>query len=295
MVSDVFLQMGIETRWVGCVKCRSERSQLRVGPNTWAPDCEVCHPIAPPLRIVPSAETSTRYEGNILEHLEEAGVNVRKYREATIAAACDVNDPRSVIRHDPHAVQAAKAWLSAWRAQRGERFAPIDWVFFYGAGSQFNGPGAVRIGELGNGKTFLQIAMARDLIESGDLDPRRYRFTTAEALLMESEATFRGDDMSEKRLLSTYGSLDLLHIDELGARIDPKPHAIRVFDEIAKLREANGTLINSNFSIPVLIRAMPAMIRMFDRITGEVGDGARYLIEFKGKSRRVMRSVQVVE
>lgn len=295
VVNDVVRAAGFETRWVGCVKCQTEWVQFRIL-NRQTPECPTCNgerrtpEVAPPRA---HEMVAPKYSGDIITDLHRAGVNVRKYGRATLAAAMDRDDPQAVVNYDPHAIDAAWAWIESWRLARPKRYASIDWMYFYGANSdtqEIHGRIAPVLGELGNGKTYLGIAIARYLIEQGDLDPHRYRFVTAEALLLEAEATFRGDDESEFRLLKRYEDLELLHIDEFGARAEPKPHAVRVFDEITKRREAHGTIWTSNLSIPVLMRAMPELSRINDRLLGECGDGSRYCVKFGGPSRRIQRS-----
>jgi hypothetical protein len=302
VMTDVYRQLGVTSRWVGCNQrhrdgspCGTEWTQV-LFMGQWTPGCPTCVPQRASLpRPAAQLVTSERpaYTGDILEDLRSAGVNVRKYGGATMAAVRDSADPWSVANNDQHAVAAADAWLAAWRAARTQRYAPVDWMYCYGAASGYEparpAHERIRLGNLGNGKTYLCIAMARDLIESGDLAPTRYRFVTAEALLLEAEATFRGDDQTEDRMIRRYAGYDLLHIDDLGVRSEPKNHALRIIGEIMDKRLAHGTLITSNLSIATIQEAMPAMARVTDRITGECGDGGRYVIPFRSASRRQRR------
>lgn len=223
------------------------------------------------------------YTGDILEDLVMAGVNVRKYGHATL----DSFDTSA----DPQALQAARAYIEAWRRSRRTRFGPRDWLYLYGAGSTRRGRD-VTIGKLGNGKTHLAIAIGRRLIEAGWLDPARFLFRTAEAILIESEATFRANsDDSEKNLLAFYQRPDLLIVDDFGVRADPSPHAVRLFDELTKRREAHGTIWTSNLSPRVVAEAGDSLRRIVDRIVGECGGiGGRYMVEFHGDSRRTRRT-----
>src|SRR5690606_24433154 len=183
----------------------------------------------------------------------------------------------------------ADQYIEAWRASMNDRWPARDWMYLYGAGSTIDRGRAVPGGK-GNGKTFLAIAIARGLIQEGLLDPRRLRFATAETILLESEATFRSNaEDSEIRLLSRYASYDLLVIDDLGVRL-PSPHAIRLFDELTKRREAKATIRTSNLSAKVIAAQAPELERITSRIAGECGDGGRYVIEFRGPDRRLLRS-----
>jgi hypothetical protein len=246
---------------------------------SWCPEC---HPqLAQRGRQV--AEV-TGYQGDILEDLHRAGVNVRKYRDATLSNF----DPSE----DPQALAAAKEYISAWRRSRGIAWLARDWMYLFGAGSARSGR-EVALGKLGNGKTFLAIAIARHLIEHCLLDAKRFLFRTAETILLESEATFRThSDESEKNLLRSYEQPELLIIDEMGAR-DPSPHGVRIFDELTKRREAQGTIWTSNLSIPVLVAGGEYLRRIADRIAGECGDAGCYIVPFRGHSRRRERSTRV--
>lgn len=273
-VDDAF-----EVRKTSCGDCGEAFQQVRMPSGQWQP-AEHCKPPAPAVQVV--APEPEGYGGDILADLHTAGVNVYKYRDATLRSF-DAS-------HDEAAYGAACRWVDAWAAGVGRRFAPRDWMYLYGSGSERSGRN-VQIGQLGNGKTHLAIATARHLIEAGQLHPRRFLFRTAETILLESEATFRSNsEDSEKNLLSHYERPDLLIIDDFGVRHDPSPHAVRLFDELTKRREARGTIWTSNLSIKVIAGANETMRRIADRIAGECGDGARYVQQFTGPSRRRERS-----
>lgn len=276
------IDAGMETRPRGCVDCGEGYNQTKVPSGKWVPErCPTCHPAAG----APEERIEGGYSGDILEDLHAAGVNVHKYQDAVLS----LFDPT----HDPRALQAAEAWLEAWENAPRRRFVPRDWMFFYGAGSARSGR-SVQLGKLGNGKTFLAVALARALIERQLLDPKRFVFRTAETILIESEATFKAQsDESEKKLLSFYERPELLIIDDLGVRHDPTPHAVRLFDELTKRREAKATIWTSNLSIQVLVESGETMKRIADRVAGECGDGARYVVKFEGPSRRRQRSLRV--
>lgn len=247
----------------------------------WMPaSCPICHPPRDAVRQG-SPAPAPGYQGDILADLDAAGVNVREYRDATLDTF-DASD-------DPEALERAHEYVDAWFAQRGERYARRDWMYLYGAGSKRAGR-TMELGKTGNGKTFLAVAIARRLIEANALAPRRFVFASAEQILLESEATFRANaDDSESRLIRRYAAPDLLVIDDIGVR-DLSPHAIRVFDEITKKREANGTIWTSNLSIAVLKDGAEFMKRITSRIAGQCGDGARYVVKFDGRERRLERS-----
>lgn len=269
-----------------CHNCQAEYVVIRTPTGKEVPErCPSCYPEGDTERrarvSAPEPAAVGKYEGDILGELERAGVNVHKYQDATLSSF----DPSD----DPSAMVAANSWLVEWRGQRERRarFPAMDWMYLYGADSSKE-----RIGKTGNGKTFLAIAIARQLIEEGMLNPRRLAFATAETILLEAEATFRGGEDSEKNLLRRYELLDLLIIDDVGVRSSWSPHATRLFDELTKRREAKGTIWTSNLSIPVLLQQGEGMKRIGDRIAGECGDGAKYIVEFRGPSRRKQRSMR---
>lgn len=270
------------SRTARCETCGADYVRIRTPSGRYTP-CPKCYPPAAVEAPAPAREARA-YTGDILEDLRRAGVNVHKYQDATL----DAFDPTP----DGHALDRVWRWIEAWRTTAGKRYPARDWMYFYGAGSSRNGRD-VEIGATGNGKTFLAIAAARYLIEAGLLAPDRFRFATAETILLESEATFRsGSEDSEMQLLARYERPDLLVIDDIGVRVDWSPHAIRIFDELTKRREAKATIWTSNLSIAVLAGAAPFMRRIVDRIAGECGDGAMYVIEFRGPSRRRQRSMR---
>jgi hypothetical protein len=277
MTTTISEDEAFRVRQMACSDCGEAFQQIQTPSGQWRP-AEHCRPkpdIAPPTE-------PTGYNGDTLADLHAAGVNVYKYRDATLRSFD--------AEHDEAAYNSVCAWIDAWSAGVGKRFAPRDWMYLYGSGSERKGRD-VTIGRLGNGKTHLAIAAARELIETDQLHPGRFLFRTAETILLESEATFRSNsEDSEKRLLSHYERPDLLIIDDFGVRHDPSPHAVRLFDELTKRREARGTIWTSNLSIKVVAGANETMRRIADRIAGECGDGARYVQQFAGPSRRRERS-----
>lgn len=288
----------VGTRWVCCMKCRGEWVQSRIG-SAWTPECPVCHPrraevVLPPR---PAEPAPPEYSGDLLLDLREAGVNVHKFGDASLERATDEADPAAVINHDRQAIEAVQLWIrSEWENPRRRRFPPRDWMFFYGDGSERveavnygRIEEEVRIGSLGNGKTFLAVATAVHLIQRGLLRPRDFRFITVERFLMEAEATWKNDE-TQKALIRRYEDPELLILDELGIRTDVSPHAMRVLDELTKAREAKATIWTSNLSIPTLTGTKDTMKRIADRILGECGDGSVYRVAFSGPSRRKERA-----
>jgi hypothetical protein len=267
---------------MSCSDCGEAFQQIQTPSGQWRPS-KHCRETGPP-DIAPEPEPKG-YDGDLLADLHTAGVNVHKYRDATLRSFD--------AEHDEGAYTAAWAWIDAWAAGVGKRFAPRDWMYLYGSGSERKGRD-VTIGQLGNGKTHLAVATARHLIEAGQLHPSRFLFRTAETILLESEATFRSNsEDSEKNLLRHYERPDLLIIDDFGVRHDPSPHAVRLFDELTKRREARGTIWTSNLSIRVIAGAGETMRRIADRIAGECGDGSKYVQQFQGPSRRRERSRKI--
>lgn len=241
--------------------------------GTWLPPHCGC-------RTVPESVPVTRTPAMLLSELERSGVNVNKYRDATMASFD--------ATHDPDALEAAGAYLEAWRTDT--TYPARDWIFFYGADSKGSVAGGVQeLGAVGNGKTHLGVAIARRLIEAGKLPPPAYRFVTVERFFLDCEATFRSREDSESRLLDLYARYELLHLDDLGVR-EPSPHSVRMLDELAKAREGKATIWTSNLSPNLIAQQHPSFKRLVSRLAGECGDGRRYMVAFSGPDRRVMRS-----
>ena len=245
----------------------------------------ICHPLRQAEAIAAGMAAPRGLHGReLLDAMHQAGVNVHKYQDATM----DAFDPT----HDPEALGAAQAWLAEWEATRRDPYPRRPWAYFYGAGSGHYDNGRVKLGQLGNGKTMLQVAMARQLLEAGSLSPKRFRFVTMEALLLEAEATFRAQaDDSELKMLRRYERPDLLIVDEVGVREQPSSHAIRILDELTKRREGKATLWTANLSVSTLMKLGEGMKRIGSRIGGECGDGACYAVQFFGPDRRRARSL----
>ena len=261
--------LGDRSKWKLCDDCGFE----------WPPfgdesmKCPNCFP--PPM---PETKQSTKNDA-VLVGLDRAGVNVHQYQHATLKSF----DPDP----DLHALDLAKRWMSNYTSVIRSRWPKHEWMYLYGGGSQVG-----KLGGMGNGKTHLGIAIARELIQSERLGMGQYRFVTAEGLLLEMEGTFRSrNEESEIRLLKEYERYRLLHIDDFGVR-EPSPHALRILDELTKRREGRATIWTSNFSLKVVARTMPELQRIASRIAGMCGDGAKFAVRFDGPDRRMERSRQ---
>ena len=266
--------------WVDCPDCGFTYPPI-------VEQCPECYPPAIPGRqskveVAQSKEPLTAEQ--VLGVMESSGVNVHAFQHATLEAF----DPAQ----DGHALEAAKQYVTEWRESLWMRWPPRPWVYLYGGGSAVSQQQEVTIGKLGNGKTHLGVAMARELLEHHLLAPGQYQFVTAEALLLEMEGTFRSKaEDSEFRLLKKYEGLALLHVDDFGVRV-PSPHAIRVLDELTKRREGKATIWTSNLSLKVVAQQHESLQRIVSRIAGECGEGARYALRFEGTDKRLERSMK---
>lgn len=262
--------------WEKCDQCGFEYPGI-------TEHCPECYPPSvPSVRDRPPEpeEREPLTDDEVLTIMEASGVNVHSFQGATLGSF----EPEP----EGNGLELAEAWVDKWRGYR-LRWPYRDWMFFYGDGSTYE-LGAATIGKLGNGKTHLGIAVARELLTHHLLSPTAYRFVTAEALLLEMEGTFRSkSEDSEFRLLSKYEGLDLLHVDDFGVR-EPSPHAIRVLDELTKRREGKATIWTSNLSLKVIAKQHGSLQRITSRIAGACGEGARYVICFRGEDRRLLRS-----
>lgn len=270
-----------------CHRCQTEYTAVRTPLGRWLPDsCPSCYPVkaAPEKRT--AAPAPLEPPKDVLDALHECGVNVNKYQDATL--------DRFDSSFDPAAMAAARDFIKQWESTFGKRFPRRDWLYLFGGGSTVTdaiGPNRIKIGKLGNGKTFLAIAIARHLVDNGLLHPGKFAFRSAEEILLECEATFRDKSPdSESQLLHRYERYDLLIIDDFGVRAEPSAHAIRVFDELTKKREAKATIWTSNLSIKVVNDLSEGMKRIASRLSGEVGDSSAFYVEFNGPNRRTLRS-----
>ena len=263
--------------WTVCEQCAFEYPQRADG----EPPCPQCYPPEP----VPTGPVKVYAQKlsvpECLDALHAGGVNVHAYQHATFATFDD--------EADPHVSMAVRDWINEWRRATGWKYVSRPWLYLYGDRSELV-RGQVQLGKAGNGKTHIAVAIARMLLEDGQLAPERFRFVTAESLLLEMEATFRSDSPeSESRLLATFGKYDLLVIDDLGVR-EPTAHAIRILDELTKRREGQATIWTSNLSLKVVAQQSEAFKRITSRIAGECGEGAKFNVKFSGPDRRLAKS-----
>jgi hypothetical protein len=263
-------------KWTVCPECAFEYPSI-------TDRCPQCNPPPPvvPVRRGWVREAEPMEDEEVLAVMEGRGVNVRAFGAATL----DTFNPDP----DGYAIDLAKRWIEEWEATADRRWPYRDWMYLYGYGSTLQG-GRLSIGKLGNGKTHLGIAMAREVLRRRLVRPDSYAFITAEAMLLEMEATFRSkSEDSEFRLLEKYERLDLLHIDDFGVRA-PSEHAIRILDELTKRREGKATIWTSNLSLKVVAQQHTSLQRIVSRIAGSCGEGAMYAIAFRGEDRRLERS-----
>lgn len=259
-VADLPLLPGFE--WRECAECEKPYAAL-VGDK--AATC----PLHEQDRTLARTKTVLGQEGQVFRIMDQAGVNVRRFRGATL----ETFDPT----HDPQALAAAQDYLQAYQESCGTPWAYMPWLFLYGSGSTES-----QLGKVGNGKTHLGVAIARQLLETGALRGEDYAFTTAESLLLEIEGTYKADTgTSVIGLLRRYEKLALLHIDDFGVR-RPSPHAARIFDELTKRREGRATIWTSNLSPGVIARLWEA--RIASRIAGEAKGR---LVALNGPDRRL--------
>jgi hypothetical protein len=251
--------------------------------------CPACYVQRDVTRVAVSpASSQPPPRSELLSALSEAGVNMHKYRDATLASF-DCSE-------DPDAAAAVSRYVNFWRDTHGQAFAYRPWMYLFGDGSGMeevtrigrNGPYKAqepRIGKTGNGKTFIAIAAARQLMQDGLLHPDRFLFVEMEEILMRSEATIRGDDDSEDRLVKHYAAPDLLIIDDAWVR-PPTNHSMRLVMRILNRRAGRGLIITSNISPKTAMDWEHGMRRLVDRLLDDCGDGGEFIVRFRGRSRR---------
>lgn len=270
----------IRERHLSCTACHRQRTDVFLF-GRWTPgECPECNPA--PAAVSPEpAERESIDRAALLRKLEASGINPRKYASATLDGFR--------LSHDSHAFDRAGEYVDRIRATKGDPYADRPWAYFFGDGASIveeRGSKRVVPGKVGNGKTFLAVAIARALIEDGTLQPSAVRFATAERIILATEATFRsGSETSELRLIGEYAAPELLIVDDFFVR-PPSPHVARLFDEILKEREGKATIFTSNVSLPVIHKFDPALLRLTDRLAGNSGESGRYVVKFVGPSVR---------
>lgn len=258
---------------------------MRVGERVVPEDCPRCHParLTAPAATPPTARMGSAAGVDVLSALADAGVNVWKYRDATLESF----DPAE----DPVALEVAREFVEHWRGTFGERYAYRPWMYLYGDGSravEARGRKEAEIGKTGNGKTHLPIGIARRLLQEGLLPADRLVFVEMEEILMRSEATIRGGEDSEEKLVGRYSAPELLIIDDCFIR-PPTNHSMRLMLRILNRRAGRGTILTSNVSLKTASALDTGMARLVDRIMDECGDGGRFVVPFKGRSHRADR------
>jgi hypothetical protein len=201
--------------------------------------------------------------------LHEAGVNLHAFKHATL--------PGFEVDQDAEAFGKVTDWLDAyWKDE--SRWPSRPWLYLQGRQGE-----SEEIGATGNGKTHLAVALLRDLANAR-VPAKRMRFTTAEQILLEIEATYRNDSGdSVARLLAKYGSYDVLVIDDFGAR-KVTDHVARIFLELCTKRQGKATIWTSNRTIQRVARD-PQMKRIVSRVLGET-QGGYFVATFRGRDRR---------
>lgn len=211
-----------------------------------------------------------------LVELNAGGVNCHRYKHATLESFRGDEDPDALI--------AAQSFVSDFIATRADSFPTRGWLFFYGTGAAVDPKSrmTLRVGKMGNGKTHLAIAIARELIQMRALRDRDFRFVTAEELLLTIEATYRNDSGdSVASLLRRFSEYKLVIIDDFGVR-KPTDHVERIFDELCKRREGQATIWTSNLGPKQL--AELGLSRILSRFTGNATS-----VAFNGHDRRSER------
>lgn len=263
-----------------CDECGDPFERFNIHGHIAPKRCPVCHPARASLEPVKAPVPDRPAAIDPLSALNDAGVNMHKYRDATLESF-DASE-------DPHALRAAEIYIEEWRRTYGIRFAYRPWMYLFGEGSRVVGDGRrkeVVIGKTGNGKTHLPIAIARKLLEEGLLEPGRVMFAEMEEILMKSEATIRGGEDSEDRLVAQYAAPTLLIIDDCFVR-SPTNHSMRLFLRILNKRAGRGLLMSSNLSLKTAKAQDSAMARIVDRILDECDENGRLVVGFSGRTRR---------
>lgn len=215
--------------------------------------------ICPECSEADEAPSSDR-ESTIRRKLDEAGVNVDAYADATLESF----EPGK----DEDARYAARAFVEAFRKRKTGR----PWLYLHGP--------------TGNGKTHLAVAVQRKLIEDGLLH-RRTRFVNFEMLLLQIQETYdKGDGDSAHRLVKRFADYELLTVDDVGVS-GFSDHTYKMAYLIAEQRAGRPTIWTSNLSPDALQGEHSEMDRVVSRVIGNVGKGREFLVELTGRDRRV--------
>jgi DNA replication protein DnaC len=233
---------------------------------------ELCFECDPPAPVIEEMTVDIT-GGDVLDVLADAGVNCHRYKNATLDTFRADEDPDALV--------VAQNFVEDFAASARDRFPTREWLFFYGTNAAVDPASkqTLRVGKMGNGKTHLAIAIARQLVETNYLRRGDIRFITAEELLLTIEATYRNDSGdSVASLLRRFGSYKLVIIDDFGVR-KPTDHVERIFDELCKRREGQATIWTSNLG-PKQIGEL-GLSRIFSRFRGNARS-----VPFSGRDRR---------
>jgi len=130
------------------------------------------------------------------------------------------------------------------------------------------------LGLLGTGKTHLSIGIAFEVMKNGYSSV----FTTASRMLRAIKDTYhKGSEFSEKQVLATYETCDLLIIDEIGVQTGSDYEKNIIFDVInSRYENVRPTIILSNLSIDECKLYLGE--RVFDRM--REGGGKAFLLDW---------------
>lgn len=215
--------------------------------------------ICPGCSEADEAPTSDR-ETTIRRKLDEAGVNVDAYADATLSSF--------EAGEDEEALAAARRFVEIFRKRKTGR----PWLYLHGP--------------TGNGKTHLAVAVQRKIIEDGLLH-RRTRFVNFEMLLLQIQETYdKGEGDSAHRLVKRYADYELLVVDDVGVS-GFSDHTYKMAYLIAEQRTGRPTIWTSNLSPQSLQGEHPEMDRVVSRVLGNVGENCEFLVNLTGRDRRV--------
>ena len=130
------------------------------------------------------------------------------------------------------------------------------------------------LGLPGTGKTHLSIGIAFEVMKNGYSSV----FTTASRMLRAIKDTYhKGSEFSEKQVLATYETCDLLIIDEIGVQTGSDYEKNIIFDVInSRYENVRPTIILSNLSIDECKLYLGE--RVFDRM--REGGGKAFLLDW---------------
>lgn len=250
-----------------CSSC-GERPARTVGEGQFRlkMDCQPCADEAKARKAEKERATQERREAERTERLtallDGAGVNVRKYGDATLATF-DA-DP------DRDALSAARQFVADFHAGR----RPSLYLFSQRPGEQL---------APGNGKTHLAVAILRELMADVEVRPADLRFVFVPELLLEIQDTFDNPTRSMLDVVKKYADPELLVWDDFGAE-KLSDFAVRTLYTLLYKREGRANIFTSNLTLD----AIEGRDTYSERITSRIAGDAR-LIRLRGPDRRVHR------